>query len=46
MVTARSRQRKDSTLEGVQHDLYVLEKIKPGLADVEAGRTLTQVEVE
>jgi predicted transcriptional regulator len=37
---------KDSTLEDVQYGLYVLEKIKRGLADVEAGRTLTQVEVE
>jgi len=37
---------KDSTLEDVQYGLYVLEKIKHGLADVEAGRTLTQDEVE
>ncbi len=37
---------KDSTLEDVQYGLYVLEKIKNGLADVEAGRTLTQIEVE
>ncbi|MDH4023133.1 MAG: hypothetical protein OEW88_04625 [Gammaproteobacteria bacterium] len=37
---------KDSTLEDVQYGLYVLEKIKRGLEDVEAGRTLTQDEVE
>jgi predicted transcriptional regulator len=37
---------KDGTLEDVQYGLYVLEKIKNGLADVDAGRTLTQAEVE
>jgi hypothetical protein len=37
---------KDSTLEDVQYGLYVLEKIKNGLADVEAGRIVTQAEVE
>ncbi len=37
---------KNSTLEDVQYGLYVLEKIKHGLADVDAGRTLTQAEVE
>jgi len=37
---------KDSTLEDVQYGLYVLEKIKRGLEDVEEGRTLTQAEVE
>ena len=37
---------KGSTLEDVQYGLYVLEKIKHGLADIEAGRTLTQAEVE
>jgi predicted transcriptional regulator len=36
----------DSTLEDVQYGLYVLEKIKRGLVDVEAGRTMTQEEVE
>ncbi|MGB9429642.1 MAG: hypothetical protein WCC11_07160 [Gammaproteobacteria bacterium] len=35
-----------STLEDVQYGLYVLEKIKHGLADADAGRTLTQQEVE
>ncbi len=33
----------DGTLE---YGLYVLEKVKRGLANVEAGRTLTQEEVE
>ena len=37
---------EDGTLEDVQYGIYVLEKIKRGLADVEAGRTLTQAEVE
>jgi predicted transcriptional regulator len=36
----------DGTLEDVQYGLYVIEKIKRGLADAEAGRTLTQEEVE
>lgn len=36
----------DCTLEDVQYHLYVLEKVKRGLADVEAGRTYTQEEVE
>lgn len=35
-----------STLEDVQYGLYVLEKIKRGLADADAGNTLTQKEVE
>jgi len=35
-----------STLEDMQYGLYVLEKIKRGLADADAGRTLTQEEVE
>lgn len=35
-----------STLEDVQYGLYVLEKIKRGLADADAGNTLTQQEVE
>jgi len=37
---------KDGTLEDVQYGIYVLEKIKRGMADVEAGRTLSQDEVE
>lgn len=35
-----------STLEDVQYGLYVLEKIKRGLADADAGNILTQKEVE
>lgn len=31
----------DSTPEDIQYHLYVLEKIRRGQADVEAGRTLT-----
>ncbi|HEX7029397.1 MAG TPA: hypothetical protein VF254_02285 [Gammaproteobacteria bacterium] len=34
------------TLEDVQYGLYVIEKIKRGLADAESGRTLTQEDVE
>ncbi len=36
----------DGTLEDVLYGLYVLEKVKRGLAGVEAGRTLMQEEVE
>ena len=36
----------DGTLEDVQYGLYVVEKIKRGLADIEAGRTVSQEEVE
>lgn len=35
----------DCTLEDVQYHLYVLEKIELGLADVEAGRTISHEEV-
>ncbi len=35
-----------STLEDVQYGLYVIEKIKRGLADADAGHTLSQEEVE
>lgn len=35
-----------STLEDVQYGLYVIEKIKRGLADADAGHALTQEEVE
>lgn len=35
-----------STLEDVQYGLYVIEKLKRGMADADAGRTLTQEEVE
>lgn len=36
----------DTTLEDVQYHLYVLQKIKNGLADAEAGRVYTQKEME
>ena len=36
----------DCTFEDVQYHLYVLEKIKRGLEDVEQGRTYTQEEAE
>jgi predicted transcriptional regulator len=35
----------DCTLEDVQYHLYVLEKIDQGLADIEAGRTISHEEV-
>ena len=35
---------EDSTLEDMQYGLYVLEKIKRGLEDTDAGRTLTHPE--
>ncbi|MHB8424025.1 MAG: hypothetical protein ACYDB9_02570 [Gammaproteobacteria bacterium] len=37
---------EDSTLEDAQYGLYVLEKIKRGLADADVNRTLTQKEVK
>jgi predicted transcriptional regulator len=36
----------DCALEDAQYHLYVLENIKRGLSDVEAGRIYTQEEVE
>ena len=36
----------DCSLEDVQYHLYVVQKIERGLADVEAGRTVSQDEVE
>jgi predicted transcriptional regulator len=35
----------DCTIEDVQYHLYVLDKIDRGLADVEAGRTISHEEV-
>ena len=35
----------DCTLEDVQYHLYVLDKIDQGLADVDAGRTISHEEV-
>jgi predicted transcriptional regulator len=36
----------DCSLEDVQYHLYVLQKIKRGLKDMEEGRVYTQEEVE
>jgi predicted transcriptional regulator len=36
----------DATLEDIQYHLYVKQKIAQGLADVAAGRVLSQDEVE
>jgi predicted transcriptional regulator len=35
----------DCTLEDVQYHLYILEKIRRGVEDADAGRTLTQDDV-
>ena len=36
----------DCSLEDIQYHLYVLEKIRRGLDDLEQGRTVSQEEVE
>ena len=36
----------DATLEDIQHHLYVRQKVAQGLADIAAGRVLSQDEVE
>ena len=36
----------DATLEDIQYHLYVRQKIAQGLADVSAGRVLSQDDVE
>ena len=53
MTTAKDEVRKlldklpdDASFEDIQYHIYVREKIQKGLADVEAGRTLTQEEAE
>ncbi len=53
MGTAKDEVRKlldqlpeDSSYEDIQYHIYVREKIQRGLEDVEAGRTLSQEEVE
>jgi len=53
MGTAKEEVRKlldqlpeDSSYEDIQYHIYVREKIQRGLEDVEAGRTLSQEEVE
>jgi predicted transcriptional regulator len=37
---------EDSTFEDIQYHLYVREKVEKGLKDFEAGRSLTQAQVE
>jgi len=37
---------EDSTFEDIQYHIYVREKVEKGLADFEAGRTLSQTQVE
>ena len=37
---------EDATLEDIQYHIYVKQKIAQGLADVRAGRVVSQVEVE
>ena len=53
MGTAKEEVRKlldqlpeDSSYEDIQYHIYVREKVQRGLEDIEAGRTLTQEEVE
>lgn len=53
MGTAKEEVRKlldqlpeDSSYEDIQYHIYVREKIQRSLDDVEAGRTLSQEEVE
>ena len=36
----------DASLEDIQYHIYVQEKVRRGLSDVEAGRVLTQEEAE
>jgi len=36
----------DSTLEDIQYHIYVRQKIAQGLADVRAGRVISQEDVE
>jgi predicted transcriptional regulator len=36
----------DATLEDIQYHIYVKQKIAQGLADVRAGRVMSQEEVE
>jgi len=37
---------EDATLEDIQYHIYVKQKIAQGLADVRAGRVISQEEVE
>ena len=36
----------DATLEDIQYQIYVRQQIRQGLSDAEAGRTLTQDQME
>jgi predicted transcriptional regulator len=36
----------DATLEDIQYHIYVKQKVEQGLADVRAGRVISQEEVE
>jgi predicted transcriptional regulator len=36
----------DATFEDIQHHIYVHQKIEHGLADVAAGRTLSEEELD
>ena len=36
----------DATLEDIQYHIYVRQKIEAGVADIEAGRVLSQDQVE
>ena len=36
----------DATLEDIQYQIYVRQQIRQGLSDAEAGRTLTQDQVQ
>jgi predicted transcriptional regulator len=53
MATAKHDVRKildslpeEASLEDIQYHLYVLQRVQRGREDVQAGRTLTQDEVE
>lgn len=53
MGTAKDEVRKlleqipdDSSFEDIQYHIYVREKIQRGLNDMNAGRTVTQEEIE
>lgn len=53
MGTAKDEVRKlleqipdDSSFEDIQYHIYVREKIQRGLDDLNAGRTVTQEEIE
>ena len=36
----------DASLEDIQYNIYVCQKVEKGEADMRAGRTLSQVQVE